>query len=197
MAYDNDELTDLIARCAIRDQAALKRLYDTTSAFLNRVAFKIVGSEELSNDVLQEAFIQIWNNAAQYRPDIAKPLTWMTSIVRYRAIDKLGHEKKHRDPVDPGYDLDDLDSENLGTTTAGGSPESCAIMHQERGYLLECLDTLSEQIAESFKLAYLQGFSREDIASQFDTNTNTVKSWLRRGVERLKRCLDSKLAMNA
>jgi len=78
----DDELIALIGRCALRDQLALKSLYDRVSPFLNGVAYRILGSDDLSNDVLQEAFIQIWNNASSYRVDKAKPMTWMCSIVR-------------------------------------------------------------------------------------------------------------------
>ena len=95
----NEDLINLIARCSIKDQRAFKQLFEQVGSYLNAVAFRIVKSEALSNEVLQEAFIQIWNNASSYRPDIAKPLTWMTSIVRYRALDILEKEKKHHNAV--------------------------------------------------------------------------------------------------
>ncbi|WP_317932243.1 RNA polymerase sigma factor [Halioxenophilus sp. WMMB6] len=64
---DNDELMDLLARCTLRDQKALERLYQKTAAYLNGVAYRILGSSDASNDVLQEAFVQIWENAASYQ----------------------------------------------------------------------------------------------------------------------------------
>ncbi len=190
MSFENEELTDLIARCAIKDQNALKQVYEKTSPFLNHVAFKILRSEELSNEVLQEAFIQIWNKAGEYRPHIAKPLTWMTSIVRYRALDKLSVEKKHWDNLDDSSDTDTLEFD------LAEGPEVSTILQQEQTFLVECLQTLNDRMNESFRLAYLHGHSREDIAEKFQTNANTVKSWLRRGVEKIKKCIDGKMAIN-
>jgi RNA polymerase sigma-70 factor (ECF subfamily) len=187
---DKDELYfSLIARCAIRDQKALKELYQMVGPYLNKVAFNIVKSEDLSNDVLQEGFIQIWNNAGQYRIDKAKPITWMTSIIRYRALDRLAKEKKHSDKIvannnDEGDHLDQFESDD--------KPEISAIKSQDSSILLECLETLNDRTKESISLAYLQGYSRDDIATKFNTSTNTVKSWLKRGAERLKTCIQSK-----
>ena len=76
---DEEELITLIARCALRDKKALKSLYDKTSAYLNAIAYRIVRSPELCSDVLQEAYLQIWRNAATYRPEQAKAMTWMSS----------------------------------------------------------------------------------------------------------------------
>lgn len=186
-ANDNpdDQLINLIARCALRDQAALKQLFDQVSPYLNAVAWRILKSTELSNEVLQEAFLQIWNNAASYRPHLAKPLTWMASITRYRALDRLDKEQriqdKHVEPVD-----------GLESLIGGEEPEQHLGISQLRFHLHQCLTTLGENIKRSIELAYLHGHSREEIAEQFATNTNTVKSWLHRGAERLRLCLEAK-----
>jgi RNA polymerase sigma-70 factor (ECF subfamily) len=103
---DQDILVDLIARCALRDQRALKQLYEKVSPYLNRVAYNIMKSDDLANDVLQEAFVQIWHNAGDYRPDKAKPLTWLTSITRYRALDRLAKEQRHADKVSVDAELE-------------------------------------------------------------------------------------------
>src|SRR5688572_11780816 len=95
MDIPDRELETLLARCALRDTAAIKVLYDHLGGYFNVIAFRLLKSEDLSNDVLQEAFVQIWQNAGTYRADLATPLTWMTSIVRYRALDRLAKEKRH------------------------------------------------------------------------------------------------------
>lgn len=187
METKDEELVSLIARCAIRDQSALKVIYDRASPYLNAVAFRIVRSDELANEVLQEAFLQIWNNAEAYRPHMAKPLTWMTSIVRYRALDKLDREGKHlKQRVDDSHEVFD-------SLAGGDEPEQSAEQNLKDKHLQECMDKLSERARECLKLAYLQGYSREELAVKFNTNANTVKSWLRRGAERLKQCLSTKL----
>jgi RNA polymerase sigma-70 factor (ECF subfamily) len=182
----NEELITLIARCAIRDQAALKLLFERVAPYLNAVVFRILKSDDLANDVLQEAFLQIWTNAASYRPHLANPLTWMASIARYRALDRLEMEQRLRKRFvssDHDYRLDEHLSQQ--------SPEQDASASQLKFNLHKCLLALSDNIKRSVELAYLYGYSREEIAQKFSTNTNTVKSWLHRGAERLKLCLET------
>ena len=180
----DDELINLIARCALRDQTALKTLFDRVSPYLNAIAWRILKSKELSNEVLQEAFLQIWNNAASYRPHLAKPLTWMASIARYRALDRLEKETRRNSNTRAIEDEEDF--------PGGDEPEHCLGASQLRFHLHRCLATLGDNIKRSIELAYLQGYSREEIAQTLSTNTNTVKSWLHRGAERLRLCLETK-----
>jgi RNA polymerase sigma-70 factor, ECF subfamily len=183
---DSDNLLiNLIARCALRDQAALKQLFERASPYLHVVAWRILRSKELSNDVLQEAFIQIWNNAASYRPHLSKPLTWMASIARYRALDRLEVEKR----INTTFSMNISDIEE---SPGGSEPDADFGISQLRFHLHQCLTTLGDKIKRSIELAYLFGYSREEIADQLSTNTNTVKSWLHRGAERLKLCLEAK-----
>jgi len=77
----NEELINLIVRCAIRDQAALKMLFDRISPYLNAIVYRIVKSDDIGKEVLQEAFLQIWSNAHSYRPHLANPLKWMARHV--------------------------------------------------------------------------------------------------------------------
>lgn len=193
MDSKNEELLALIARCAIKDQAALKTLYERVSPYLNAVAYRILKSDEMANDVLQEAFIQIWQNASSYRPHMAKPLTWMTSILRYRALDRLDKEKRHQQHFQSSDDDDDIF--NSIPASPNSTPESTVLSTQMNQHILTCLAGLSEKISGSIKMAYLEGFSREEIADKYETNPNTVKSWLRRGSERLKKCLETKIEM--
>lgn len=188
MTSRDDELIALIARCAIRDQTALKDLFDRLGPYLNSVALRILRSEDASNDVLQEAFIQIWQNASTYRPHLSKPLTWLTSIVRYRALDRFAQEKSIREKIDVDASEDDI------TSIADEScPLQTAVTDQMRNQLASCLDSLSTSIKESVELAYLHGYSRDEIAERMNTNSNTVKSWLHRGAQRLKQCLETRI----
>lgn len=180
----DDRLINLIARCALRDQTALKQLFDEVGSYLNAVACRILKSTDLSNEVLQEAFLQIWTNAGSYRPHMAKPMTWMASITRYRAIDRL--EKETRNNKNTRAIDDDEDF------PGGDEPEHHLGNSQLRFHLHQCLATLGDNIKRSIELAYLQGYSREEIAQKLSTNTNTVKSWLHRGAERLRLCLETK-----
>ena len=194
MDASDDELASLISRCSLRDQAALNILYKKTAPFLNSVAYKILRSEALSNEALQDGFVQIWNNAASYRQDIAKPLTWMCSIVRYRALDKLQSEKKHNKHIDQQYTNDeDEDIEPLDRIPHKDTPEKDYAEGQSKAFINQCLESLNPSVRQSITLAYLQGYTREELAQTLGINMNTVKSWLRRGSERLKKCLETKM----
>jgi RNA polymerase sigma-70 factor (ECF subfamily) len=184
---DNEELMRLLARCALRDQAALESLYQKTAAYLNAVAYRIVGSTDLSNDVLQESFVQIWNNATRYTPAQGNPTTWMTSIVRYRAIDKLRHEGRHQNR--PHHDEE---ANILLSTPSEDTEEEIYSRFRLNEELKKCLDAMNDKFKRSIELAYLQGYSREELAETLGTNINTVKSWLKRGGAQLKICMEGK-----
>lgn len=185
------ELIDLLARCSLRDHAALKQLYDRVSGYLNGVAYKLLKSDDLANDALQDAFIQIWENAANYRPQMASPLTWMTSIVRYRALDRLDKETRYERTL-KANDSDDAD---LSWADERLNPDASFSDSQQRHHIFACLEGLNDSMSTSIALAYLEGYSRDEIAERLNTNTNTVKSWLHRGAERLKSCLETKMAV--
>lgn len=184
----DDELIALIARCAIRDQSALKTLFERLGPYLNGVALRIVKAEDISNDVLQEAFIQIWQNADTYRPHLSSPLTWLTSIVRYRALDRFKHEKGLNEKF-----ATTLSDEEVEAIPSDACPVDDVEAHQMQNHLARCLASLSSTIKQSVELAYIQGYSRDEIAQHMNTNASTVKSWLHRGAQRLKLCLQNTL----
>lgn len=182
---DNEVLEHLLARCALKDQSALELLYDKTSAYLNAVAFRMVGSADESNEVLQDAFIQIWQNADSYSGSKAAPLTWMASIVRYRAIDRLRTEKRHQNRVQQ-----EIEEEVLSAIPAAKNEEEHYELFRLNKQLKACLEGMNETFRKCLELAYLQGYSREELAQELDAKVNTVKSWLRRGSANLKQCMD-------
>ena len=187
----NFEFENLIARCALKDQSAFKELFDKTSGYLSAIAFRMLHSEEMANDVIQEAFSQIWENASSFNPNMGKALTWMTSIVRYRSLDVLGKEARYNRRFVSSVEYDDL----LDHTPCANAndPEAAMNMSQIQNDIERLMnEVLEEDVARCIKLAYLEGFSREEIAFELGANVNTVKSWLRRGSERLRRCLESK-----
>jgi RNA polymerase sigma-70 factor (ECF subfamily) len=181
---DPQQLADLLARCALSDQVAFKQLYDCSAGKLNGIAYRIMNNVDSANEVLQEAFIQIWRKASEYRTDMAEPMTWMASIVRYRAFDRLKFEKRRIEGSQIKADLEDFES------IADNSHEQsmvCGMNQQLEG----CLQILETSQQESILMAYYYGFSREEISEHFRTPINTVKSWLRRGLTRLQQCLEN------
>lgn len=178
----DEELIALIARTALKDEAAFQELYHRLGGYLNSVALRIVKSPDTSSEVLQEAFVQIWQNADSYRPHLAKPLTWVTSIVRYRALDRLDKETRIGQREVSG-------DEKLEAMPADHNPEGDTNQQQRFEQLLACMETLNDRGKEAITMAYVFGYSRTEIAKRLNTNASTVKSWLRRGSEKLRRCL--------
>ena len=91
-----DQLDHLLGRITLKDQQALQQLYQKVAGKLNGIAMKLLNDADLSNDVLQETFLQIWNNAGEYRRNQGEPMTWMASLLRYRALDKLRSENREQ-----------------------------------------------------------------------------------------------------
>lgn len=187
-SMDHEELERLLSRCALKDQKALERLYRMTAAPLNTVAYRLLGSSDTSNDVLQEAFVQIWDKAGSYRPDQANPFTWMSSIVRYRAIDRLRQERRHQNRPPP-----EEEEAILSTLPAGESQDDMQHRFRLNLQLKACLEAMNDKIRQSIEMAYVYGYSREELADTLNANVNTIKSWLHRGGARLKDCLEERV----
>lgn len=175
------ELVTLLGRCGTGNEKALEALYRRLSPFLNRYAFGIVRCEALSSEVLQESFIQIWENSAQYCEQRGKPLSWMCAIVRNRAIDKIRVEKKHQ-----RFSHSDKEFVDVDQLPGKMQPELELVQKQTMHTFNRHLAELPVNVQRSITLAYLHGYSRKELAELLDTNVNTVKSWLHRGMRHVQ-----------
>ena len=179
------QLTALLERTAQGDQQAFATLYQVCSPKLNGIARLLMRDQDKANEVLHDAFLQIWQKAAEYRSDMAEPMTWMSSIVRFRALDLLRKQKRRLEGK--FQEQDNTDIENLQATIAW-QQEQVHSEHLPPG-VRKCLDQLPDNQRDAIFFAYLFGHSREDIALIFTASVNTVKSWLHRGVRSLQQCL--------
>jgi RNA polymerase sigma-70 factor (ECF subfamily) len=176
------ELTNLLARCALGDRVAFERLYRLSSAQLFGLVLRIVRERELASEVLQEAYVKIWHRAGDYRPALAQPLTWMGTIARNQAIDR--RRRGGRDPADPTpvEALHELADEAAG-------PAELVSQWQHHQVLRDCLAQLDERQRQVLLLAFFDGLTHEQLADRLATPLGTIKSWVRRGLLRLKNCL--------
>jgi RNA polymerase sigma-70 factor (ECF subfamily) len=181
-SIEPQKLESLLAKCALNDQVAFAQLYKEVASKLNGIAYRILNNIDSANEVLQEAFIQIWHNAGEYRADKAEPMTWMASIVRYRCYDRIKYNKRRIEGSNIQADIESVDS-------LESKQPDIAQLFEVNQQLSHCLSALEPYQHESIVMAYYYGFSREDISSHFDKPVNTVKSWLRRGLEGLQQCL--------
>ncbi len=184
---DAQNLSDLIARSALKDQRAFKQLYDATAARLYPVALRILRRQQLAEDVLQEAFVNIWQRADSFVGTDCHPMTWLTSIVRNRAIDTLRSQKSE-------VSLTRADSENEDDTQMeieddGPSPLQMPVSAADASQLRHCLEGLEASQRQSIALAFYQGLSHQELAAHLEQPLGTVKAWVRRGLDKLGRCM--------
>lgn len=170
----------LIARCALGDRKAFDALYDATSGKLFAVCVRVLGKSISAEDAMQDAYIKIWSNADRYRVTGRSPMTWLITIARNTAIDRLRARRGESDLAD--YE---------GIIAAQGpTPEQSAIAASEANRIIHCLDTLPDDRRAAIKGAYLEGQSYTDLADRAGVPLNTMRTWLRRGLNALRECMN-------
>lgn len=196
---ENEQLQKLLGATARGDAMAFNRLYDATAPRLFAVAATLMHESALAEDVLQDAFVQIWHRAGDYHVDRGGVFTWLTTIVRYRAIDLLrkrgrGGSPDSKPPIDVEPEaLDKLLSKNAlaeeGATERG--PLARAITSEEKSMLRTCIDRLSNNQQQSVALAFFRGLTHQELSRCLAQPLGTIKSRLRRSLMRLKDCLEA------
>ncbi|NOV25101.1 sigma-70 family RNA polymerase sigma factor [Cupriavidus necator] len=181
-----DRLEELLQAVAVGDRQALRGLYDLTATKLFGLALRITGRRDWAEDVVQESFVSIWHHAGDYRPQLAAPMTWMTAIVRNRALDCLRRASAARVPQT--VELDEGLGEWLADDAAG--PAELAEASQQARALNRCLQRLEQPQRQAIMLAYLQDLSHAELAARLRAPLGTIKSWIRRGLERLRSCME-------
>ncbi|MEW6706356.1 MAG: sigma-70 family RNA polymerase sigma factor [Pseudomonadota bacterium] len=182
-----NDLGALLARIALKDRTAFEQLYRLTSAHLLGLAARVVGSPARGEEVLHDAYLNVWHAAGSYRPGIATPMTWLINIVRNKAIDALRSSASERATTVP---LPDEGAESLaGAAEGAGEPQSLLDASIQRLQLDGCMGQLSAQQRQALALAYYQGLMHSEIAERLGAPLGTAKAWVRRGLARLKDCL--------
>lgn len=180
-----DTLVKLLERVAVEDASALRTLYDLTSSKLFGLALRILIRREWAEEVLQDAFVNIWRYAGDYRAGLSAPMTWMTAIVRNRALDYLRRQKAGGAGAQTEWSeaLDDILPANEA------DPSEQTLMSEEARQLRTCIGRLEPNQRQAVALAYLRDQSYYEVAEVMKVPLGTVKSWIRRGLEKLRACL--------
>ncbi len=179
----NRQLLELLSACALHDRQAFHQLYELTSAKLYGVILRILNRSEWAEDCLQEAYVKVWNRAESYRPQLASPMTWMATIARNQALDHLRRRRREVREAEVEAFPEEVDQDLL--------PQDKLQQTDEGRQLNHCLEQLKSQQRQIIALAYFKGLTHEELAQRTDTPLGTVKTWIRRGLEQLKRCLES------
>jgi len=197
LAPDTDprSLQALIAGTAQGDHTCFAHIYDRTHTHLFGVAVRILGQGQAAEDVLQEAYVSIWKNAAGYRSEVdgqpIQAMTWLIAIVRNKALDAFRARARRKESGLPNSgETGELDEEDIESST---TPAPSAMQLMERAtealHIEGCMNALEGSHRQSLALAYYQGLSHTEVAAQMGAPLGSVKAWIRRGLEKLKGCL--------
>jgi RNA polymerase sigma-70 factor (ECF subfamily) len=176
---DANDIENAIMRVSLGDREAFSLLYDATSAKLFGVCLRVLNDRAEAEDTLQEVFVKVWHKADQYKANGYSPMTWLITLTRNTAIDRLRSKKAVNVDIADVHDLSD------GAPT----PEADAIASSERQRLNNCLNELDADRSDAVRRAYLDGDSYKDLAARYDVPLNTMRTWLRRSLLTLKDCL--------
>ncbi len=172
----DDSLEALLQRVATRDRAAFRDLYAATSSRLFAVCLRLLRDRARAEEALQESFARIWERAASYDAEKGAALAWMTVLTRRIALNEL----RRRDNAHASLE------EEEAPQIAADLPEHDPLA---KGRLIECLDRLGEERRQWVLLAYVHGYSHEELARRFQRPLGTMKSALFRGLADLRKCI--------
>ena len=175
-------LAELLAQAALKNQRAFADLYALTAAKLFGVALRILRRQDWAEEVLQECYISIWNHAGDYSIQKSAPLTWMTSIVRNRCLDWLRRPQQEASGEEYEIAVEAWQDDSPG-------PMESLMASSEAAALARCMQQLEAKQRQSIMLAFHHGLSHSEVAGHMKQPLGTVKTWVRRGLERLKLCL--------
>lgn len=175
-------LENLISRVALGDRSAFSSLYDATSAKLLGVCLRVLKQRSIAEDALQDAYVKIWKGADRYVANGLSPMTWLITIARNCAIDRLRVSRRST-PAD-------IDTVTETLAAPGPSPEQAAIAGSDARQISTCMDELEDRRRDAIRGAYLDGQSYSDLAQKFDVPLNTMRTWLRRGLISLRECME-------
>ena len=175
-------ITELIQRVGLRDRAAFDRLYAATSAKLLGVCLRMLRNRAEAEEAVQEVFVKIWLKADRFAITWQSPMSWLIAIARNHAIDRL---RQRRETVAA------LDDAALDVRDPAPGPEAQTLAADDRRRLEACLEQLDKARADALRSAYMEGDSYAELATRHAVPLNTMRTWLRRSLMRLKECLQT------
>ncbi|RDK02707.1 RNA polymerase subunit sigma-24 [Paraburkholderia lacunae] len=179
-ARRRDELNRLLLRTGEGDQAAFATLYQRTSAKLFGICVKMLRDRSEAEDVLQDVYVTVWRRAAIFDPGMAGAVTWLATIARNRAIDRLRSRREES--------LDESTEEDL--VDEHPSPAAIAERSQQSRRLEHCLERLPAEHGKIIREAFFTGATYAELAERLSVPLGTMKSWIRRSLIQLRACLE-------
>lgn len=175
-----DEIAKLIFRTALRERAAFDRLYRLTSTKLYGVCLRILRDRAEADEALQEVYVKIWTKADRFAASDLSPISWLVAVARNHSIDRLRTRRQ------PARELD----EARAVADPAPNPEARTLAGDTRRRIDLCLGELEDERAAAVRGAYLDGDSYAELATRFNVPLNTMRTWLRRSLIKLRDCLE-------
>jgi RNA polymerase sigma factor (sigma-70 family) len=169
-------------RVAAGDRPALRLVYEMTSAKLFGICLRILNDRSEAEDVLQDVYLTVWRKAASFDDARASPITWLVAIARNRSIDRLRSAgvARFNEPIE------------AADAVADPAPTAAEMLEdaQESKRLKSCLDEIEARQSAAIRSAFMDGHTSEVLAERAGVPLGTMKSWIRRGLAKLRECLE-------
>jgi RNA polymerase sigma-70 factor (ECF subfamily) len=175
-----EDLASLLRGCGRGERSSLRAIYERESAAMIGVALRIVRRREIAEEIVHDAFVQIWRHAGTFDPALGSARAWMFAIVRNRAISTLRTANRELPVAD-----DDL----TAAIDRDAETEQAFDRLAEGSALKRCLDRLDPRRRLGVLLAYVEGLSHGEIAARLGVPLGTAKAWLHRSLAQLRECL--------
>jgi RNA polymerase sigma-70 factor (ECF subfamily) len=180
-----DDDPHLVERMREGDDQALGRFYDRWSRAVYALVSQLLRDPDDADDVLEETFYQAWRHAGRYDPSRGAVSTWLLTIARTRALDRIRTRQRLREePLTPGHDAEDM-AERAGRT-AVADPSAGPEDQERRERILAALGTLPPEQRQVVELAYFAGLTQLEIAERTGQPLGTVKTRVRLAGQKLR-----------
>ncbi len=173
MTRPEPDIERLLLSVASRDKDALQQIYVHMGGRLLAIATRMTGRRDLAEEAVQDAFVTIWKSAGKFQPSRGSARAWITTILRRRALDRLRASpwlQRERELPDALQRVARDDTWSLSVR--------------------QCMETLAENERKALVLVYLYGLTHAELSNSLETSLGTVKGWVRRGLQSMRRCLE-------
>lgn len=179
-AMTPQDITKLIVRTSMKDRQAFDLLYRQTNAKLFGVCLRVLSDRAEAEEALQEVYVKVWTKADKFAVSELSPISWLVAVARNHAIDRIRQRRKGSVALDEAMEIADSKPD----------PEAMAMAGGESQQIYQCLEELDQDRAQAVRGAYLRGESYAELAERYRVPLNTMRTWLRRSLLKLRECLE-------
>jgi RNA polymerase sigma-70 factor (ECF subfamily) len=180
-SLERDKLATALERVAEKSQPALAEVYQRSSAKLFGICLRILGDRSEAEDALQDIYINVWRKAGTFDRKRASPITWLAALARNRSIDRRrARGSRIVAGVEEAMEIPDESEDAFSRLQTA----------QEGGRIASCLSELEDRQNRAIRAAFYDGLSYPELAERWSVPLGTMKSWIRRGLLRLRECLE-------